>query len=447
MRAARSRRAGRPALPIAGLVAVASTVGAIALCTLVGGFPGGVAVGPVLITTLTGALGALLLLRTRIPAVMASIVDAVAVLLAGLVSVAPRSTWAGAPTASTFRFLRRDAAAARASLAAPGVPYHAVPDLVLVAALVGGMTALLSQFLLIPTPDKSGSRSRPGPGDRRLAALLPSFALVVWADAVGAVASATWLTAAFVTVAAVLLAWPGTDGAATDADRRPATASGWLVPSVVMVVGALAAVAVIGGVVDRSGSPAAGVTTGPASELRLLTSVVGLERSDPDTVVFTATSPVSTYWQLAVLTSYRDGTWQPSRATAQAASGRSVPSTPTAAAPVGVASRFRVGVTVDDLTGHLLPLPPDTETVDASFPTVPTDGGTAVVTALTAGDHYSATAVVPPPVTSGPAQGAPLSGAELAADTASRPSLRPSMPWPSGSRRGPPIPCPRRRCW
>jgi transglutaminase-like putative cysteine protease len=395
-------RPGRPTLAVAWAVGATSLIGAMALCTIVGGFPGSRSVAPVLVTTGVGAVVTGALLRTRRSAAASSVVGAVAVLVSATATTVPRATWFGLPTATTYRLLHHDASAARASLRAPGIPYHAVPDVVLLAAVVAGMLALLAQVVLISDPRVPTRRS-----DRRLVALVPSLGLVVWAAAVDSIRAATALTAGFVVVAVIELALPGRAEFRGRADVRPAGLRGKatvirLSPAALLAMATAVAVVVagvsVGAAASTDGSGGGAGTNGPTSELRLLSSVVGLERRNPSTVVFTATTSVPTYWEVGALTVYRDGTWQPPSALAAEADGRVAPVSTPPVLPGRTAGQFHVQVTVDDLAGRLVPLPPDTVAVDAPFGVVRTPAGTVAQINLTAGQRYTATATVPSPV-------------------------------------------------
>ena len=446
------RRPGRPDPALSGIVGAASVVGAVALSTIVGGFPGSRSVVPILVTAVVGAVLPALLLRTRRSSATAAAVGAAAVLIAATATTVPGATRFGIPTVTTYRVLHHDASAAKASLQTPGIPFHPVPGVVLVAAVAAGMLALVAQLLLVS--DRS-TRSRGS--DRRLLALLPSFGLVVWAGTVGSVRAATLLTSGYVVVAMVELSLTG--GQRDRGDRvgvgdgvvGDGGGSGSLVttshrggsrvaarsPVVLLAAVVVAAVVVAGISVSQAeasaGGPDAAGSNGPTSELRLLSSVVALERRNPSTVVFTARSPVATYWEVGALTVYRDGTWQPSPGLAANADGRSAPAGARPVLPGRTAGDFHVQVTVDHLAGRLVPLPPDTLTVDAPFGVVRTPGGTVAPDDLADGDQYDATATVPRPLDGS----SPLSGTDLGSGaglpTAQRtaatslPSLPPSI--------------------
>jgi transglutaminase-like putative cysteine protease len=431
-------RPGRPTLAVSGAVGAASLIGALALCTVVGGFPGNRSAAPILVATGVGAAVTGALLRTRRSAATGAVVGAVAVLVSATATTVPGATWFGLPTATTYRLLHHDASAARASLRAPGIPYHAVPDVVLLAAVAAGMLALVAQVVLVSDPRVPIRRS-----DRRLVALVPSFGLVVWAAAVGSIHAATALTAGFVVVAVIELALPGRAEFRGRADVRPARNVGRatvirLSPAALLAVAAVVAVVVagvsVGAAASTGGSGGGTGSDGPTSELRLLSSVVALERRNPSTVVFTATTSVPTYWEVGALTVYRDGTWQPPAALGAEADGRLAPVPAPSVLPGRTSGRFHVQVTVGNLAGRLVPLPPDTLAVDAPFGVVRTAAGTVARGDLVGGQRYTATATVPSPVDTNSSDTAPpsdratgLSPAQRAAAVA-LPTLPPAIP-------------------
>lgn len=382
-------------------VASASCVGGVAVCTVVGGFRGSRAVAPVLFTMLIGAAVPLLLLRSRLPAAIAAIVGSLAVLLTSIATILPGTTAFGLPTLATYQHLQRGAHAVRAAMAGPA-PFHAVPGLVMIGAVTAGMAALVSQFLLLAPPSSNGSHH-----DHRLLALLPTFALVVWASAIGSTWTATLLTATFVVAALAELAVPDRPRAGAPASgpgggtRRP-------VPMALPLLGTLTllAVMVTGMSVEAATASSTGATggTAPTSELRLLSSVAAIERSNPSTVVFSATTSVPTYWELGVLSTYSDGSWLPSSATVDALDGRSPPVAGPLMLPGHQAGTYRVDMQLGSLAGRLLPLPPDTIDVHAPFGVVRTVGGAVVLGGVGRHHRYSATAAVPPPVWSTPSR-------------------------------------------
>src|ERR1700691_2099693 len=159
---------GPPDPALSGAVGAASVVGAIALSTIVGGFPGSRSVVPILVTAVVGAAIPAVLLRTRRSSATGAAIGAAAVLISATATTVPGATRFGIPTATTYRVLHHDASAAKASLRTPGIPYHAVPGVVLVAAVAAGMLALVAQLLLVSDRSTPARRT-----DRPLLGLPP----------------------------------------------------------------------------------------------------------------------------------------------------------------------------------------------------------------------------------------------------------------------------------
>lgn len=385
-------------------VGLTSLVAALAVCTVVGGVASRAAV-PVVLVTLVAGGGSLVLLRTRLPAPLVVAAVAVAVLLVATAAVLPATTVLGVPTGTTLHLLRHDLGAVRSSLRS-GSPYPPAPGLVLLASVLSGMAALFSQLLLAPA---GRGRSRDG----RLRGLLLSTGLVLYAIALGGILGGTLLATGFLAAAAIALAVPDSrDSASPSASRQ------WLAP-VTVGVAMIVAVLVAGWWTDASAAPGGTVVEGatPATALRLLASVTAVERADPKTVIFTARTPASTYWELGMLTDYRNGEWLPPTATARAVTGDAAPVPSTLVLPGSRTGTFSSKVALASLTGRLVPVPPDTTAVEAPFEVVRTTGGTIAPSGLGARTHYSVTAVVPPPPDAALGGSAPTPpSAELAED-------------------------------
>ena len=182
----------------------------------------------------------------------------------------------------------------------------------------------------------------------------------------------------------------------------------------------IVAVAVAGWCVDAASASAGTVARGgvPTTALRLLTGVASIERADPATVVFTAKVPGPTYWELGMLTDYRNGAWLPSADTADAVQGDGAP----VAAPVVLsgssAGTLAADVTLGSLSGRLVPVPPDTIDVEAPFAVVRTAGGAIAPSGIGPHAHYRATALVPQPPNAVPGVSTTALPAALAEDLA-----------------------------
>jgi transglutaminase-like putative cysteine protease len=251
-------------------------------------------------------------------------------------------------------------------------------------------------------------------------ALVPSTTFVVWScvaepSSGSAILVAALLAAGAATVAlaepvaTVSLAEPvaapdmvRSSGGHRGLRRRLGTAA-----SVVLVVAAVAAAVVVGVTTGSPGSDASSaspgrtiVTANAPTGLLLASDVTGVERRDPSVVLFWARAPIPTYWQVGVLTEWRDGRWLPDQATLDALHGRA-PAVATPGLPTPSSHTFDVTVTVADLSSRLLPVPPTTARVDVPGGAVVDAEGAVAPTPSALDERYGATAVVPPVISAG----------------------------------------------
>ncbi len=317
-----------------------------------------------------------------------SIVAATAVVaLTAIWITVPGATRDGLPTPTTLRILDR----ALKAVGGVHVPMTAGTGVVLTCCLVAGAAAVSTRVL----PGALG--------------LVPAGVLV----AVSTVA----LPSGGATVLAVLLA--ASAGAVLVAGSGERV--GWQMGAMTTLASALCVV-LVGTLTGPAGASGGGraVVGVPPTALSLVSRLTGLQRRDPALVLFTATTPVPTYWQVASLSVLNGDTWVPDAATAAALAGRPVPVTPPA--PPG-GRTFKVGVTVANLSSRLLPVPPSTTAVStgtltsigvvsaapsppgrrysatAALPTVDTGGGTGPSAPTTAGDPETQLPAMPVVVT------------------------------------------------
>lgn len=285
-------------------------------------------------------------------------------LFTGIVGVAltatwvsvPGATWYGLPTATTLRKLHH----ALMSVGSIHVPLTSGPGVVLLCALVAGVAAALTRGL----PGTLG--------------LMPVTALVA--------ASTVALASGGAALLAVLLAAAGATALVSRAPER----EGWRLGTVTTLAAAmcLVLVGVFTGTAEATGGGRAVVGV-PPTALSLVSRLTGLQIRDPDLVLFTATTPVPTYWQVASLSVLNGETWVPDAATEAALTGR-----PSAAPPGDhpPGRTFSVTVTVANLASRLLPVPPSTSTVTTADLT---SVGVVAPAPSAPGEHYGATATVP----------------------------------------------------
>lgn len=359
----------------------AALVGALALAPLVRR-----TTGALLVTALVGALAVAALRHHR---ALAVIVGTVAVAASSLWWGVGAATRDGLPTPTTLRQLRRSLQEARPDLLAFHVPLAHTAGVVVLATLVAGLAAVAGRAA--------------GTADPALS-LLPAGGLVLWSAVVrpstGAAVVGLALGAcvflvlfaerlmvhrAFVVLAAVSL---GT----------AALTLGWVAADA------------------GSGTVSPGGPTVPAvapSALSLTSDLTGLEIRDADVVLFRATSPVPSYWQVATLDTFTGTRWVPGPATGSTPPATG--STPPATTPSpGQRRLFTARVTLAAYSGQLLPAPPSTVDAAGSGSPVVTPSGLQVTAALAPGDHYSVTAVVPTTVADEPAStAAPIADTRL----------------------------------
>ncbi|HEX4083019.1 MAG TPA: hypothetical protein VHX40_08660, partial [Acidimicrobiales bacterium] len=325
-----------PAVPgpvtAAGVLA-ATLVGAAALVELMAGGFGGPAAAPFLVTAVVGfAVPAALLSlgRRRTGAVLAAPLGAIAVL-------AVAGGWAAA--------VNGPHSSLQVSWA---IPVPAVTGAILLGSVVTGAVGVAGRTIL------GGRRA-----GRTVAALLPSLALVVGASAARPGFWCAAIAAAYVLAAAVALADP----------RRVAgtLAMGTLAAAMAVAVGLplLADHNAVAGSTGGGGSPAGASPAVSVSGLVLATDLVGVERRDATTVLFSGESPLPTYWQVASLTTWNGTAWQADAVTRAALAGSSQPDIDplTTTVPAGAGRPFRAAVQLAALRTHLLPAPTTTTAV------------------------------------------------------------------------------------
>jgi transglutaminase-like putative cysteine protease len=294
----------------------------------------------------------------------------------------PGATRDGLPTATTFRTIDH----ALKTVGGLHFPMTAGTGVVLLCSLAAGMAAVLTRAL----PGALG--------------LVPAVALVA--------ASTAALPSTGVALLAVLLA----AAAGISLVSRTRQRSGWQVATVTTLASALCVVLVGTLTGPAAASGGGGVVEGiPPTALSLVSRLDRLQIRDPDLVMFTAVTPVPTYWQVASLSVLDGETWVPDAATTAALSGRTIPLT-SVTAPGG--RTFTVTVTTANLSSRLLPVPPST--ISVSTATLTGVGVVATEPSLP-GQRYRATAAVPTVDTSGgttvSGSGTALSPITVASDT------------------------------
>jgi len=285
---------------------------------------GGASVRAALVTAFIGyVLAALLSIRFSVAASL--LVGTLGVIISAAWNAVPSATLHGLPTPTTFRVLDH---ALRAVGGLHHLPIETSSGVAFVCALVSGIAAIATRVI---------------PGALRI---LPALALLVQSVVAVASTGGAWLVVGFVVVAASTLL------------SQSARAVGWLV-SFGVVIAASVCVIVVAVLTGSSATATSGGGHGvegvPPSALALVSNLTKLESTDPNTVMFTASTSVSTYWQITYLSVLRGNTWVPDSATAAAIAGRD--DSAATQAPIE-GPTFAATVTVANLSSRLLPVPP-----------------------------------------------------------------------------------------
>jgi transglutaminase-like putative cysteine protease len=351
-------------------MAGASLVAAFSLARL--------ATGVTLSTMVTAAVGTVVVaaLRRR---------EAAAVAL-GVVAVAVSAAWwglrsrngSGTPTLAALRGLRRSLQGARPVLVRFALPLVHSSGIVVLCALFAGLVAVAARAV----------------GTRRPAlSLVPAAALLA--------GSAILLPTASASVAGLLLGVCGFLVLAGDAGALSRAASTVAVVTLALAAATMGWSAVAG---SDASSPGGRSVEGVApSALSLATDLTGVERRDADTVLFTAKTPVATYWQVATLTAYEGGRWVPGQATDALLHGSAAPRRTVATTG---RDRYTADVSLLGYSGRLLPAPPSTVAAAGPVSPVVTSDGVVAGSPVHLGSSYTVTAAVPSPVADSPSDAA-----------------------------------------
>ncbi|MGH9079678.1 MAG: transglutaminaseTgpA domain-containing protein [Acidimicrobiales bacterium] len=340
----------------------ASVVAAVSVARLATG-----ATAPTVVTAVIGTVVVALLHRR---AVLAVAIGVVAVAISSLWWGLHAAAGSGLLTASAFRALHHSMQAARNVLVAFHLPLVHTAGIVALCALLGGLLAVAGRMM--------GTR-------HPVLSLVPAIVVLVW--------SAVLLPATGAAVAGLALGACGF--LVLLGDGRPARLTSVTVAAVSLGLAALTLAwpAVAGSqVVASAGPPVPAVAP---SALSLATDLTGLESRDANTVLFRATTPVSTYWQVTSLTALVDDQWVLDPATAALLHGSTAAQGPIA--PTGQRV-FASTVTLSAYRGRFLPAPPSPVTATGALAPVVTTSGIVATTGGGSGSTYRVSAVVPAPV-------------------------------------------------
>ena len=283
--------------------------------------------------------------------------------------------------------VRRSLQAARAPLIAFHVPLLHTPGTVVLCSLVAGLSAVAGLGLGIRFPALS---------------LVPAGGFLV--------CSAILLPTTGAALGGLVLGVCGflVIGGQPDVVRRTVA----LVAAVSLGAAALAVLWTAAGAGSGAVTPGGRIVPAVSpSALSLATDLTGVETKDADVVLFEARTPITTYWQVASLTTFTGDQWVPSGATEAILSG-ATPPVPTPAQAAGQ-RLFGARITVSGYVGRLLPAPPSPVGATGAPAPVLTPSGLVATSAVRPGSSYGVTAVVPAAVADSPAGSPPP-----AADTA-----------------------------
>jgi len=342
-------------------------------------------VGPVVATVLAGHVAASAARRLRVPLAAVLAAGCAAVVLGAVWALLLSSTDHGVPTPTAWRALVHQVARAGAVIRSHPTPLPATTGVVLCIALGAGLVAVLGRVVW------AYEETRRPPGGwrtaRPLLALVPSFGIVCYASLLSSqvdrVAGAIWYLVSVLgfVVVADRLGTPARTVAATVGGVLPATALAALAVVVPVAlspgltslrVDALpfsqAAGTGGGGGLEGTEGAAGGVAASGVRAIDLIDDLRAIITTRSADVMFSASSPVPTYWQVGALTHFVDDAWVPDPTTLAAAQSFAIPTQnfidgiPVLPEPTGGAT-FTAELTIADLESTLLPVPPTTVSV------------------------------------------------------------------------------------
>lgn len=360
----------------------------------------GPALAPLLVTAAVGCAVPSLLAFLSVPVPIRAVAGTVAVILTSLWTSFGNATSFGVPTAHTWHLVAPRLRAARPLVSQFAVPLRPTPALVFLAALGCGMVAMLASVLLRASDDERGTESRLYPG----LALLSPFGLLAFVCTQSTPSSMALPVILFVAAAALTLMAARAVRIESMESVHSAPKVGylrrWVAPGV-LTASTMAGVALVALVTSSSagaGSSGAGVAPAvPLTAESLTSNLLSVEVHDANVVLFTASSRVRSYWQVAVLDDLRNGVWVPDAQTQRAAQRSAHGASVAPAAPDTNTRRLqsvRSDVTISALSSRLLPVPPGTIALSGSDATL-TDIGAVSPSATRAGEQYSTVSTLP----------------------------------------------------
>ncbi len=380
--------------------------------------PGAVhVVGPITASVVAGHLAVSVARRLRVTVPVAMAAGVVVVVLATIWGQLASATRYGIPTPGTWRTLVSKFEAAGTVIRSHPTPVPATPEIVLCIATGAGLVAVLTRSVWARQEAR---------GAGALPALLPTFGLFCYTALLssqvdrlpGAIA---YLASA---LAFVIVADRSTRTTLSAGGRAMLPAVLGAALAVIVPLAASPALATLkvdalpfgepngpgvlgvglapGDAGAGGGGLGANIGSGAFAGVRAIDLVDNLKAilvNRTTELMFDATTPVPTYWQVAVLTRFDGTTWSPDPTTQAAAQSDAlsppsrVPGLPALPEPQATKT-FEAQVTIANLQSTLLPLPPTTVAVDADADFVPGFGGIQAIEAQP-GLSYSAVARIP----------------------------------------------------
>ncbi len=440
-------------------------------------------VGPITATVLAGHLAASVARRLRVSAPVVTVAGVVAVVLATIWGELLSATRYGIPTLGTWRTLVSEFDRAGSVIRSHPTPVPATPEVVLCIAMGAGLVAVFARSLWARQEAK---------GAGALAALVPTFGLFCYTALLSSQVDRLNGTLAYLACALAFVIAADHAGATRSApppetDSRPrwatmarrlaagarATLPAALGAGLAVLVVLAANPALAGLRVDALPftSPAGSQGTqglglgrrrcgrghrhrgGPGRVPRihgvraidLVDNLKAVLVNRTTELMFSAQTPLPTYWQLAVLTRFNGTAWLPDPTTEAAAQSdallppdHDVPGLPALPEP-SPTKTFRAQVTIANLESTLLPLPPSTVSVGTAADVVPGFGALQPFEAAP-GLTYVAVARVPAaatgpdatgPAATGPAATGPAATGPAATGAVAPGSLAPYLQLPA----------------
>lgn len=393
---------------------------------------------PIAACAVTGHVVLSFIRHLRWPDPLPSIIGVVSVALVAVWTLLPRATRDGIPTGTTVRVLLHTFSAAGTVIRANPTPIPATSGVVLCLAAGAGLAAVFARTLW------SWQEMRQRGSRRPLVALFPTFGLFCYTALLSSDVDRVTGTALYLATALIFLAVADRPVAVR---HRPSWRSGTsaaLVMAAVAVGVPVAASPALSGLrldaipfnqggnkpgLNGAGFVGSGTSTGVGA-LDLIDNLRAVLSAESNQVMFTATTPTPTYWQVATLTRFDGNAWLPDPTTKFAAVGDlqlSPLSLPVLVEPIPTHT-FSAHISVNDLRSNLLPAPPSTVAI-ANAVNVQIEPAVGVVQPFAVSGELTYDAIAGVPLALGPTASPTIAALDTSAPAA---DLEPYLALPSG---------------